>query len=513
MIVVEITGAVNSSGSLNTFYLSTDSFTTQPTDTPANVSFEPRLIDPASIGINAFSDSKTGGATKLEVGEVLIANLDGALDGWLNYSFDGRPIIIRSGTSGAAYPSGFQTVLSGTVESIDANWHNIIIKLRDKQWYFTTPILTTAYLGNNTLPNGLEGVPTDIGGKLKPKCYGTVFNISPPVVNTSKLTYQVNRGVVNDIPAVYDKGLALTKGADFATSALLQAASPAAGTYITCFAEGYFRLGSSPAGTVTADIVQGATAANRTVAQILKQIALDSGLSSGEISSADVTALDAANSSVVGIWIYDSSNTFAATMDSIAASIGAYYGFDSFGILRMSRLTTTSGTSLCSFYDYDIHNGVERSTSKDIAIPAYRANVQYQKIFTTQTSDYAGATTTDRKAYLATEYRTVYAEDTSIPTQWLRSQPMTFTTLLTTSSDANTEAARLLSLYKVRRDVFQVPINLKSFTTGNAGNPLKILDEVSIFLPRFGMTSGRNFKIIGWNIQLQQEICTLTLWG
>lgn len=513
MIVVELQAAIDAAGTVSTFYLSTERFTTSPTDTPANISFDNRLNDAGSIGINAFSNGRTGGSTKLEVGEIKIVNPDGELDVWANYSFDGRPIVIRSGEPTAAYPSGFSTVLSGTSDGIELSWDTVIVRLKDKQFYFDKPVLSTVFVGNNSLPNGLEGTASDVGGKLKPRTIGKVFNVSPPLVNTSKLTYQVNQGAVNDISAVYDRGLALTKGADYATSALLQAAAPAASTYITCFAEGYFRLGSSPAGQVTADVIQGASSANRTVAQILKQLALDSGLSSGEISSSDVTALDSANSNTVGIWLNDEESSFSSVMDEIAGSIGAWYGFDSLGVLRMGRLLTPSGTPVITLQDYQIQDNIERNTPKDTSIPTYRVNVDHTKIYTIQTSDLAGAVSDATRALLATEYRTVKSEDLSILTQWKQSTPISYQTLLTSSSDASTEAARLLALYKVRRDVFSIPINLQDFSTGNSGNALQILDVVRVILPRFGMDSGRDFRLIGYNIDMQQETCILTLWG
>lgn len=511
MIVVELQAAIDAAGTIQTFYLSTDGYTTTPSDTPANMFFDPRLKDPASIGISAFGDGRTGGATKLESGEIVIENVDGDLDGWLNYSFDGRPVVIRVGNAGDAYPSSFKTILSGTAESLDAGWSKLVVVLKDKQWYLDRPLLTTTYLGNNSLPNGLEGV-SDIIGKVKPRVYGKVFNITPVLVNTSKLTYQVSDGIINDISAVYDRGLSLTKGTNHATSTLLQASTVTGGTYETCFAEGYFRLGSTPAGEVTADVLQGSSAANRTAAQILNSVALSAGLSAGEISSSDVTALDTATSAVLGVYVNDES-TSQSVMDSIAQSVSAWFGFDSLGVLRMGRLLTPTTSEVLALDQYDIEENIERRAAKDTGIPAYRVTVDHTKMFTVQTSDFAGAVSIPTRAIISQEYRTSKAEDLSILTQWKSSEPLQFTTLLTSSTDADTEAARLLAIYKVKRDVFDVPLNLKLFTEGNAGNQLKILDVVKMTLNRFGMNSGRYFRLIGYRIELKTETCILTLWG
>lgn len=507
MILIELTAAVDSAGTLQTFYLSTDSFVTAPADTPANTAFTPCLIVPGSLGIHAFADGRTGGATKLETGDIVIANVDGQFDAWLNYSFDGRPVVIRTGTSGA-YPGAFPAVLTGTVESIEADWRKLTIRLRDKQWLLQKPALTTLYAGSNSLPNGLEGVAGDLKGKPKPKVYGTVFNVAPPFVNTSKLTYQVSNSAVTDIAAVYDRGALITKGADYATNALLQAAAPAAGTYITCFAEGYFRLGTTPAGQITADVVQGAAVANRTVAQIIKLLALDAGLTSGEISAADVTALDSANSSVVGIYL-DGSITYQQAIDQFAASVGAWYGFDAAGVLRMGQLASPSGTPVLTLYDYDVHDGIERRPLKDNGVPVWRATVRHTKLFTVQPTDLAGAVTAPTRAYLAEPYRYESAEDTAIKTQWLLAQPLSVDTLLTVAADAATEAARLLALHKVRRDLFDVPVTLDILTN----NSLKLMDVVAVQLARFGMDSGKSFRLIGIRVELDKSRVILSLWG
>lgn len=508
MLVAEIVGAVNALGTLSTFYISESSFVTSPTDTPANTAFTPALLEPGSLGLHVFSDGRTGGSTKLEVGEMVLANLDGQFDDWVDYSFDGRAIVIRSGEVGAEYPDGFTTIFSGTMDGVEASWDKIVIRMRDKQYIFSTPFLTTKYAGTNVLPNGLEGTSNDIKDKVKPRVYGKVFNVTPAFINTSKLTFQVSDIPVSAISAVYDKGLALTPGADFATSTLLQAASPSAGTFITCLAEGMFRLGSSPAGIITADVTQGAAVSDRTVAQIVKLIAIGAGLSSSEINAADITAMDVANSSVVGIYISDESSS-QDLIDQLLNSVGGYCGFDSTGFLRVGVLTTPSGTPVVSLYEYDIHEGIERRQPKDNGIPIYRVSLNHTKIYTVQPNDIAGAVTTPTRAYLAKEYRTAKSEDLTIKLQWLLSTDYSQDTLLTVESDAVAEAARQLALYKVRRDIFEVPVQSEIFTENN----LKFMDVINLEIPRFGMDNGKLFMLVGYRYELASNKVYLQLWG
>jgi hypothetical protein len=506
MILIELTAAIDAAGTVSTFYLSTDQFQTSPTDTPVNTAFVNALIDPGTLGVHAYSDGRTGGGTKLETGEIVIANVDGQFDAWLNYSFDGRAVTIRSGESGA-YPSAFPIVLVGTVESIEADWRKIVIRLRDRQFIFDRPVLTTRYAGNNALPSGVEGTASDLKGKVKPKAYGKVYNVSPALVNTSRLEYEM--GVCNTVGAANDRGIALTPGAAYTSQVDMETTAPAAGGVRSWVAGGYFRLGSSPTGQITLDVTQGANAAARTVAQILKQLALDAGLGAGEISAADVTALDTANSAEVGTWIDSDSTSFQSAMDQIAASAGAWYGFDSANVLRMGLLTAPSGTPVVTLYDYDVRDGIERRPAKDNGIPVYRATVNHSKIWTTQPSDLAGAVSAATRAYLAEERRSEKAEDTSVKTQWLLATELTVDSLLTAAADSATEAARLLALYKVRRDIFDIPVSLSIVTT----SALKLMDVVAVQLSRFGMTSGKSFRLIGIRIELARNEAILTLWG
>ena len=248
MILVEVTAAIDEYGSLKTFYLGTEAYQSGPTDRPANTVFDAALIDPGYIGLSAFSDGKTEGASQLQTGDIVIGNLDGEYDVWKDYSFDGRPVVIRRG-EGGHYPADFEAIFTGTVESVVVDLNKVVVRIKDKAAIFDLPVLTTKYAGTNVGATGLEGTADDLKGRAKPRVYGKVFNIAPPCVNTSKLTYQVSDRSVSQIVAKV-QGRAWTAGTNYATSALLTAATltPSSATYATCLAEGLFRLSDDPGG-------------------------------------------------------------------------------------------------------------------------------------------------------------------------------------------------------------------------------------------------------------------------
>lgn len=501
MILIELQAAVDHLGTLRTFYVSDEPFQTEPLDAPSSVAFEPRLENPGEIGLHIGS--------RLELGEIVLLNGDGQLDAWLTYGFDGRRVVIRTGRGGT-YPNAFQTILTGTVQSIEASFDALTIRLRDRQFIFDRPALTSRYAGTNSLPNGVEGTASDLKGKTKPKTYGKVFNVSPPCVNTSKLIYQVNDGAVQAINGVYDRGGARTAGADYATNALLQAANPSAGTFATCLAEGFFKLGGAPIGQVTADVTQGATAADRTTGQILRALALGAGVAAGDVASADLAALDAANSSVVGVWI-EGETTFQEAMDQVASSAGAHFFFDPFGLMRVGRLEAP-GAATFELTDYAILEDVERCQAGENGLPIWTATVRHSKVWTVQDSDLDGSVTAASRAFLAEEYRSEKAEAAAIKTQFLLAGEMYVDTLLTSSADAAAEAARLLAMHKVRRDIFDVPAPLEAFAE-LVGAGMRLGHTVSLKLDRFGMAGGRAFRLIGQRIELADKRAVLSLWG
>lgn len=482
----------------------------RPSGVAAHIAYTPRVKQPASMRRDVFFRGATGGGSQVGYGELVLVNADGGLDDYLDYGLDGRQIEIIVGDMSPFRVPTFTTVMKGTMEQARISRDVVSIKLRDKQAVFAAPVQTAKYGGTNSLPSGLDGVAGDIKGNPKPRCYGTVFNIQPPCVNTSKLTYQVNDGTVNDITAVYDKGAAITKGSNYATSTLLQAATVTAGTYATCFAEGYFRLGSSPAGIVTADVQQGANAAARTAAQILKVLATGpAGLSAGDVSSADVTALDTANSAECGIWIGQEAD-ISECMDAIANSVGAWWGFDRLGALRMQQVAVPSGTAAVSLTEAEIIN-IDRIESQDTGngLPAYRVKLNYKHFYTAQASDLAGGVTDARRAELARSYREVIDTDSSVQTTHLLAPEMQFNTLLINASAAQTECTRRLTLYKTRRDRFEV----RAAITVSMAAALDLGAVVQVTHRRFGLSGGKLFRVLGMQHNLQNNRVDLTLWG
>lgn len=250
---------------LSTLYVSSSRIPPFPPDDPdrPNQVYDPRVIDPGNFTRQMFSGRSLFTPSEGNGGVVIIANADGALDYLFQHTFNGRTLRILLGTNTPINWASYQTVLIGTIDQATFSFSSsqpsqIIFRVRDKKALLNKPIQSVKFLGNNSLPDGVEGVEDDLKGKPKPKCFGECFNVSPPLVNTSKLIFQVHDGVIEEIVTVYDKGVALTKGDPIASVAAMLTTTPAAGEwdyYLGSGSDGaYFRLGSSPAGAITADV-------------------------------------------------------------------------------------------------------------------------------------------------------------------------------------------------------------------------------------------------------------------
>jgi hypothetical protein len=205
-------------------------FVTGPAETPANTFYDPRILQPAVIRRDCFTAGASRGRSRVGYGDLVLLNGDGALDDLLTYGFDGRAITIRRGAEGAAYPSGFTTVLVGTILTAEFTHDRITFKLRDRQAETQVPLQANKYAGDNVLPDGLEGTADDLKGKPKPLCFGVVKNVAAVLVNISKLIYQVNDGAINSLDDVYDRGVRLTGGIRS-----VAARSGPSGSYAACY--------------------------------------------------------------------------------------------------------------------------------------------------------------------------------------------------------------------------------------------------------------------------------------
>jgi hypothetical protein len=319
----------------------------------------------------------------------------------------------------------------------------------------------------------------------------------------SLLIYQVNDGPVQDIPIVYDRGIPLTTGSNYATYALLAAAVVSAGTYATCLAQGFFRLGAASSGTITAD-VKGDNDSSyvETSADIVRRI-LGTKTSLVDPTDFDVgtfTSTNTAQPAVIGYWAdVENSLTVADVCADIMSGIGGWLGFTRTGKIYTAIFTAPSGSPVDSFGIGDVIGSVKRERLPDSIMPAvWRWRVAYQRSWTTQ-DDLAGGVTAARKSFVADQFRLAEAASTAIKVDHplaIDAQPIE--SFFATKVAAQAEATRLLALYGTTRKLYRIPLGRRALL-------LKLGNVISITFPRWDLSVGRLVTVLEINETVSKD--------
>lgn len=497
-----------------TLRYSTHGYTSGQSESPANTHWDNRIIQGGNFQRTMFQNEQTFGNTQLGFGELVLANFDGGLDALLNYSFGGRQVIIRLADVQPGVVPTFTTIIDGLIEQAELSWQQVRFRVRDKQLSVAKPLQQVRYAGNNALPAGLEGVEGDIKGRPKPLVYGKVFNAAAPCVNTTRKIYQLHDGsALQSVDAVYNRGAALTAGAAYSSQADMETNAPTAGQYrVWNSASGTFvRLADNTQGILTFDATQGAAASNRTAGQLWSQVLQKAGVSVGVISSADITALDAAAPYECGFYVTDSRDVSAIEVaDALCGSVGAWWGVDAIGAFRVGQLVLpNTANSVGTLSAINIVN-IERVASRDAGagLPAWKIKLGYKRIWSVQT-DLDNTVTEARKEFASNEYRRSESSDVAVQTANPTSPEIEINTLIASAADAATESARRLTIYKVRRDFYRVTVRLDA----SIASVLDLGKTVTLQVNRFGMNSGKAFVVTGIQADMRQYLYTLTIWG
>lgn len=497
-------------------YVASEFYITEPTDTPANTIYTGSVQGEVSFRRELFNQEKIGGQSIPDRGALSIINSlepdadESRYDEWLDpskYTWDGRDIEIYVMLRGDDYSSK-EKILDGVIDDIDYTENTITFRVRSKQILLDKLIQTTRYTG----AGGIEG-GSELTGLPKPYVVGEVFNIAPVMINSAYLVYQINDNTaVNAISSVRDNGVALTldtgigTSGDFADYTALTGATIGAGKYATCLAQGLIRLNSSPVGAVTCD-AQGDDLGGTysgTVADIADYIVgTREGLS---VNSASISALNTANSSVVGFYTGSDEYTILEVLDVLFNSVGAWYGFNRVGEFDCGQFTAPSTSEDLALGMMDIQNETLERVSAGAVV--HTMSLKYKKNWTPQDVDaLAGSVSEANRSIFSREYSITAPETASgVATKFLNSKPIVFDTVLHVEANANTERSRQLALLDERRNIFRFTTNLKPLQVG-------LNDVIKLTHDRFGLSSGDYFSVIGIEEEYLAERVSLIVWG
>lgn len=460
-----------------TLRFSSNGYTTTPTDVPASTWYDSRLTNQIRLERRIVGRDGMGGLSSV-FAECEIANADATLDNLtLNYSIDGRPARLYAGRAGDSF-SNFGLVFGGVVQQVAYSFSSIRMSLSDGAAKLDVPIQKTAYLGTG----GNEG-GADLAGKPKPKCYGQVFNITPPLVDAANLIYQVHDGAISDVTAVYDRGILLAR----------VGGAPAAGQYQPNVSNGTFKLGATPAGTVTADVLGDASLSgyvNQTHVIVLRILLQQAGLTDSDVNTTSFFALGTAAPAAVGIWIGAESRTCADVVDELLTAIGAFGGFARTGAFNVGIIALPSGTPAGSYSEEDIVDIQRQPLPASLEPLAWRTIVAYQKNYTPQT-DLASGVTAAQRVFASQPIRVSKNEDLAILGRHLLAREYGPTPgLYANKADADAEALRLFTLWTTPRGIYKVKTRPPALLH-DLGDVLQLTHR------RFGFRNGASARILG----------------
>lgn len=493
-------------------YITDNLATNAPPGATWGLAYVDRLMQPGLFERNCFESGTLGGEASLSFGTLDILNNDGVYDYLMDWGFDGRTIEIYYGSVAPGTVPSWTLVFSGTM--IDPIFERDLIKfrLRDNQIDLDIPVCINQYGGSNVLPNGMDGTD-DIAGQRKPKAYGKPRNVKPVLVNTSKLIYQCSDEPIATLwttlkSLVYDSGAEIPRETpEYTSEADMMATAPTAGKVRIWLGGGSFRLGSAPMGEVTCTPTTDANDANLTAAKLFYKIAtVSGGISPSAISSADLTALDVANSSPLALFFQDDT-TIRDAFNKIARSVGAWWGFDKTSVLRIARLEVPSGTPEFTLTDSEMFKITKISTSEDI--PYFQVNLGFDENFTIQTSGLAGSVDPIIKNRLGQQYLQIRKVSAGVKTKHLLSKELNLSTNIQNPTNAGIEANRILALYNVQRRTFEI----HGFCDTEKLSKIDLGKVVQIQSSRFMLSNGKLFRILGYALDLRLKTFKLRCWG
>jgi hypothetical protein len=483
-----------------------------------------------------YGQNKTTGDSPIGNGVVRLLNSDGVLDPLRTYSFDGQGMTLQRFDADSALSNidgtgnGYR---SGIIEQPTFDDDEVVFQVRDFLHRLDVPILKAQkYGGTNVLPAGIDGTASDIKGQYKPLCVGTCKNVTPVCVNTSKLIYQVDgQGTglrTGWTLSAYDKRAALTKGADYVSQADMEATAPAAGGYRVWPAGGCFRLNATPT-LLTCDVLNPVTPTTDGINDVITY------LTAYVYGTTWNGPYFTTNDLHVGIYIQDGRTALEAILEVLRSVNGfmcnggkpSTTGTINTSLPWGSHLTDPASLPYTARNDsipLDESSILKGSFKRIVAaentrgLPIWRVNLKYSKNYTVMgATDLAGVALATQATY-AQEYLEVVAEDASVKTQWPYAPELSVTTLLTDATQAATEAARLLALFKVQRDMFVLRVPKQHIRDNIAGTGadfrcFQLQSRVTITMNRYGLDAGKLFLVIGLQEDMAADVFELTVWG
>jgi hypothetical protein len=517
---------VTDTGAEIPLYFADRTFTTGPTETPANTPFKGILKNALNFETSLFDggslSARSGARAGRSVGEIVFNASDDLFAALEFYGWDGRQVALYQGERGAAF-STFTQRFAAPIDAVEWTDAEVTIRLRDTGALFDRPFQTNRYGGTGGSDGG-----ADLAGKPRPFALGYVENITAPLVDATLLTYQLNDGPIVSVSDVRDKGASLTFAADYASYAALVAATIATGSYATCLAEGFIRLGASPDGEITADLrglrtTSDPTKSYETLDTLIPWIASNR-LGANNFAAAQVIKTSGEPTGIAdfpaigtcecGIFIGTERATVAQVLDDLLAPATGFYGQrldGAFGWGFIAPGATGLGqTVVDSLTEKDIIGSPQRTDVR----PVWAVNIGYERMFTVQSpSDLAASVSGADRSLYGNEFRYVVAQDTAVLAKHRYADLLTLngpfrSSATFTGGFTGSVQNTILNRFKPQSGIFRVQVRRANPFAFNLNQQVNVSGVPGIY-----RGASTNMRIAKIELDLGTGALFLSLWG
>ena len=476
-------------------YAATHEYISSPSDSPPDQAYLGTLDRQRAFRVDRsiLGDGRIGEQVTIGLGEVSLSNLEGDYDFLArDHTPLGQRIEIWAFDRRRPKARG-KLLLSGYMVDQQPNRNEITFTLRDAGHKLDVVASPNIYAGTGDTEGG-----DDLKGKSKPRAFGWLLEWSAPLVIPSSLAYQLNDGPINAVTAAYIRGVAQTFAGNYASVALMNAASLSVGQYATCLAAGWGRIAvasGAEIGQVTWDL-QGDKAGGvfvETSADIVRRLfGVTEVLDPADLSETSFEALNASQPAAIGYGIpVGDTQTVAAAVARIMAGIGGWCGAKRNGKFEVRRFEAPAGVPNGYYTKATISEVSLAQMPSELSPPPWRVQVGWARIWTPGQTNLAGSVSQTRLSYLAQEVRFASVEDSRIKSDFPPGHELIEAdSFFRDEADALDEATRKLALYGTSRSLYAVKLAQPMFVH-ELGHVVNVQ-----FNNRFNLDEGKTMRIV-----------------
>ena len=463
-----------------TLRLGSAEWATPSTDVPASAPFDGRLTTVLEFGRSIVDSSRVGIGFQADEGQIAFANDDGAYDRYVDlYAVDGRPVTVRVGRKADPF-SDHLVIFRGVALDWTAGDDVVTVRIRDRGFLLDVPAQPNLYAGTGGAEGGAE-----LEGKRKPLCLGQVAAMEPTRVYSSIRLYQFSDGPIEGVIGVLDRGTVLTYQATVTDYAALVATAVTAGNYKQS-QDGYFKLGSTPAGALFAgSAMLGDWPVYNTVDLIRQLFAHAADLAADDLDESSFDAVDVASAAEVNFHLaQDDASTVGEAVADLMAGIGGWAGFNRRGQLELGIFAAPAGDAVAAFDRTDIIELRRESLPEGVWPPPYRWRVAYHRNWETFNDWAASVPASIADLYTQPYLLSSASDDYLLANHPEAKDPPPVEAFFFLAADAETEAARLLALFSSGYRLYRLTLSRRGLLLG-LGN------VIDVTYPRWGFDAGK----------------------